>query len=543
MATPVEPAAPWTTVWPVVVAVLVGVLAAVRGRKHWWPLARRDKVWMAGLFAVALLVRLFVVPAWWRHTYDGHEAEYWDIFTGRRALSRGGTILYPSMQWLWWSLGRVLPHKPLVPVVVSVLVSSLAPVVLAAGVKRWMGLGAAVVAGLVVALHPTHAAWGSSAYNVAIPSTLICGVFWSTSVLSSQRVPAPVVAWMGGACAVLAVATRLETVLLCVPAGLVVLCVWPDGVPARRALRGRVGLLGPLAGSAVLAALCAWPLLFPGELPGSGERGLSLAINWSWLAPLAPLNHRWALLLLACAWVSATVAAGRAVSLWMLGAVLSHGVLCTFDDYGDRHALLMLPALAVTAGGLVDHPRGWPRWLGGALVIMLLAGCTAGLIDLRKRYYGSEEAFAAVLEDAPWSSLPRWSAAQAKLTENGGQCGWINEDPRVSPAPQRSHFNLLDPTEAASLRGDNGCLRWCLDLQDWRWSSRGVRDRALRTAHLYELRPVAVVEESSLGYACLLMELGPRTRATLGLHAAPGPTSPPSLLDDNGAAGRHPTLP
>ena len=73
-----------------------------------------------------------------------------------------------------------------------------------------------------------------------------------------------------------------------------------------------------------------------------------------------------------------------------------------------------------------------------------------------------------------------------------------------------SHFNVLDAAEAEALRGEGGCLRWCADVQDWRWSSRGVADRARRMHRLYELTPVAVVSEPASGYACLVWEVGPR---------------------------------
>jgi hypothetical protein len=89
-------------------------------------------------------------------------------------------------------------------------------------------------------------------------------------------------------------------------------------------------------------------------------------------------------------------------------------------------------------------------------------------------------------------------------------CGWVVEDHRVRRGPVRSHFNLLEPSEVAQLRGSEGCLLWCKDVQDWRWSSRSVSDRAQRLEHLFELQPVAVVVEPNSGYACLAMQIGSR---------------------------------
>ena len=153
--------------------------------------------------------------------------------------------------------------------------------------------------------------------------------------------------------------------------------------------------------------------------------------------------------------------------------------------------------------GLAAAHRERPSWEGLVGAGVLLVFCVLGLGDMRDRFYGSEERYAELLTaDDEWSQLPRWSAEQAR-----SDCGWISEDPRVAPVPQRSHFNLIDPAEAESLRQGDGCLRWCVDVQDWRWSSRGVRDRALRTVRLFDMKPVAVVEEAGSGYACLVMEL------------------------------------
>ena len=139
------------------------------------------------------------------------------------------------------------------------------------------------------------------------------------------------------------------------------------------------------------------------------------------------------------------------------------------------------------------------------MVLSVLWLSLPALAELRTRYYADEEDFVVLLSASPYDELPRWDAPP------GDDCGWIAEDPRVAMDPPRSHFNLLDPQEAATLRGEDGCLRWCLDIQDWRWSSRGVRDRGIRLRYLYALQPEAVVLERSSGYACLVMRVGERS--------------------------------
>jgi hypothetical protein len=98
-----------------------------------------------------------------------------------------------------------------------------------------------------------------------------------------------------------------------------------------------------------------------------------------------------------------------------------------------------------------------------------------------------------------------------------GSCALICEDGRVLPeGEQKSHFNLLDPEEERVLRKTHGCIQWLVGVQDARWSSRAVRDRAIRLEHLFEITPVAVVEGEDSGYVGLLVDVGKR-------HAGMGP--------------------
>ncbi len=536
---------PWETAWPAGAALLVVAVALGAGAWRHVEVHRRERGLAAAVLVVALVVRFFVVPAWTRHAYDGHEAEYWDLFRGARVPNRGGTVLYPSMQWLWWGLGRVLPAWPRLPVVLSAGVGSVGALLVGGMVRRLVAPWAGWVAAGLVALHPAHAAWSSSAYNVVLPQVFGAGVLWCGAVLATRRRAPRAVAWLGAGLFALTVATRLDAALVCVPAAMLVLLVAAPELGVGPWLRDRAALLPALAVGLALAGLAAWPLVFPGEVPGAGERALSFSVNVGWLAPYLPrLAGGWLLLAAAGAllagtrWPAATAALG-------VGAVLNHLALATFDDLGDRHALTALPAItfAVAAGAARLRAR-W-RVAGGAVAVVGGALLVAGLVDLRPRFYGAEEAYADRLATGPWADLPRWTAERARA-EDGGACGWVAEDPRVAGDPVASHFNLLVPEEAAALRGPTGCLRWCADVQDWRWSSRGVRDRARRVAHLYAVTPRAVVTEPDSGYACLVLDVG--RRRCCGADADPGGNGAPlsgvgSPEEDERAARPHPPLP
>ena len=539
--------APWETAWPAGVGLLLCLVAVLAGGWRWLRGDRREQATALLLFSAALAVRLVVIPAWSQHTYDGHEAEYFDLFRGVRQPNRGGTVLYPAMQWLWWGLGRVLPAWPRIPMVLMAAVGAAGSVVAGAVVRRLSTPTAGAIAGGLIALHPVHAAWSSSAYNVVLPWTLGAGVLWCGAVVGTSRRAPRSIAWLGAGLFVLTVATRMDAALVGLPAVLLVLTGRPAGMGWRAWLRDRLALVPALLVGLALAGSAAFPLVYPGEVPGAGERALSFSVNVGLVDFYQPTD--------AWTWLGLSVlGAGFAARRWpvvtgvlVVGVTANHVVLAAFDDLGDRHLLTGLVGIVWALGaGVAAAPWGWR--LGAPLLAAAVLVESGGLSDLRTRFYGSEEAHASVLGEEPWGGLPRWSVASAR-ERDGVPCGWVAEDPRVAADPVASHFNLLDPTEAAGLRGPDGCLRWCADVQDWRWSSRGVRDRAVRLAHLYALRPVAVVEEPRSGYGCLVFEVGARTCCGAakdpgdprGTPAASAGVAPPE--NDVRAAFPHPPLP
>jgi hypothetical protein len=407
--------------------------------------------------------------------------------------------MVPAMQWMWWLLGHVLPAWPKLPVLLMTVVSvgSIGAASGAMGILAGRTVGWLVAAMLVV--HPAHAAWSSSAYNVMIPH-FFASVAMLAVALSVRRDPEDSsLRWLCATSLVLSVATRMDSGTV----GLLVV-MWalthrPAGSTLKKQLRSWVG---PGVGTLVMAAACIWPMLWPGSLPGSGERALSLAINLTFFEPYFP---RLGALGLCVGLVAAVIAVRRRpeTAVPLLLAIISHHVLmATFDDFGERHTLVVAPFIAGLFGyAVVWSPRIGPWLFGTGMVVAMV-----GLQDQASRYYGSETDFISVLDSPPWADLPRLDLAQARDPD----CGWVAEDARVAANPVVSHFNILRPAEEAEHRGSSGCLQWCADIQDWRWSSRGVRDRALRLAHLFELSPSHVVADPSTGYACLVMDVGHR---------------------------------
>jgi len=481
---------PWKTVWPNAIAAVMALAGAVGLRRQ----LRPDAALLA-ILALALLARVVLVPIG-QHQFDGHEAEYLDLWMGRRALTQGGTLLYPAMQWLYAGLGRVLPWEQ-GPVVVSLAASLLSIAALKGLVERLYSREAALVGAGVMVLWGNHIFWSSSAYNVMLPHALSLVALWALACWSRGAPP-----WasglLAGGCAALAVGMRLESILVA-PLGLALLALFRP--------RGWAGVLG-LLGGVVLGSLSAWYVLLPGHPPGSGQRAIAFAMNVGLLDYFAPFNRPVSWLLFALALCLALRKSWRLPAVLTLFAIGTHLASATFDDYGFRHLLTAGAALAAVLGALVTLPvhGRWPALglLGGLLVWDAL--------DVRERYYATEQAFEASLPE-----LPVWGL------DDLGECTLICEDHRVVPeGEQLSHFNLLDEDEHRRM-AEEGCIHWLVGVQDHRWSSRAVRDRALRLQALYELESRAVVKDPASGYVGWVVEVGERrTPRPWNLSPSPG---------------------
>lgn len=467
-----HPLRPLLDAWPAAVALLL-LVATVR--------VRRPRAAFLAWAAIALGVRLWVVPAWAAHGWEGHEAWYWELFSGERAPSQGDTVLYPAMQALWWGLGRLLPHDPRVPVVLMALVGTAAAGALAGAVGRQAGRHAGWMAAAILALHPVQAAWSSSAYPVILPHLFGC--------LALYRVADGGRGLAAGAALALAVSTRLDA------------AVWiaPVAVLANRRQWPGLGLGVLLAGAA------AWPVLAQGDLPGTAAWARVWGPNLLATAPFQPFDRGVGLAAFLLSAVVSWRIRPRAALGFLLTLPVTWLLMAAFVDEGERHALHALPAFAWAFGagtvGLVQRLRWrrlalFPAGLGVAV-------CALGLADLRKRYYGDTAAFLDALGAAPFSALPRRTDPFA-LDLASRDCGWVDE---AGPRAGHTALDLLDPQVAARLRVD-GCLRWCYDLDDWRWSSRAVHSRARRIAELYRLTPEAVLRDPTTGYTCLLLWVG-----------------------------------
>ena len=429
-------------------------------------IAPRHWVGLAGVLLLALWVRACLLPAFGRHGWEGHEAEYLAVFRGDW---QGGwsTRVVPLLGWIYTGLGTLTqaPEALLVLALVAGLASIFNLMLL---VHRQVGPGAALLAGGLVALCGNHAFWSSSAYNVMLPhALLVAGLAvlirggWGALLGSGVLLGA-------------AAAGRVELLVFCLPAALL--------------LRGR-GWLERIAWVAIIAmvfGLCALPMATQGAHPQGLWEQLPDALRINLLLPvfLQPFTA-WPALLLASLFAAvATWRCPRPASFWLTVLVLGQTSGAAFADSGFRQALTpvvalcVLQALGVQALWRLGAQRsGAARWLPQAAAVLgmgvLVSLLALDSVDVAQRYYAPAPGLIAELEAA---SSNTFDASQDP------DCQEINTSPARADGE-------LGPFE---VRHWDRCWLWVEDFQHRRWTSLGVHDRSRRMHHSFELTPLGM---------------------------------------------------
>ncbi|MCP4871769.1 MAG: hypothetical protein GY898_23940 [Proteobacteria bacterium] len=427
----------------------------------------------------------------------GHEADYYECFTGRQSPSNAhgykAYVSYPILRWGYWVIGRIVGQDsgPVPLMAVNAIARGIGVFAfgwLAAALARRSEVG--VAAGVLLALHPIHAFWGAAFFHVAIPWTgmavclLLSVLAWRTGEMCLLLAAA--------ASGCMVVSVRVEWGLLAPCLALLLF----GGLGARWGRHARVRTPGFWIAPLALVALWVPSLLASGGaiteqggyhdasgyLASIGRQGLWVAVfapwHWPWMGALVAFGlHRWG---------SDPDVGWRGPASLIGFVLLGHIGLATFNDYGYRHALL--PTIAVLLGAsfaasaLLEEgrTRAVAAVLGGTAVLTSLVG----LADAWTRYYASEEAFMERVPGFQGAELPA-----AKLED--GTCYLVTDNERLwSMGLSGSHFNLMDPGEAVwHWREHDGCVLWLLDRSQWRWDSLGPRDRADKLRYWFSWEP------------------------------------------------------
>ncbi len=447
-----------------------------------------------GLAAVAICA--FWFPTFERFVPLGHEASYSECLLGESTPSAAHGwqpyVTYPVLRWGYWALGGLFGRGDLsVALAFNMGVRGLTVALfglLAHALFR--SRPAAVGAAALLTLHPTHAFWGTGIYNVAIPCFFVV-----LCMLQS------VLAWRTGSRALLAaaatsgclvVATRVEWGILA-PALALLLFVGLDRRWGRSEAVATPRFWGPTVGLVVAYGVSI--LAGAGALTTQG--GYHDALGYvetmarqAWILDfLAPLDTAWGVGLVALGTIVTWRAESARPALALLGfAVLAHCALATFNDFAYRHDLLpgfALLLLASRSGDWVGVGPPARRALAVGLLGATLASGGAGIAVNVDRYYATVEEFEAKAADFAGPELSH------EELESGG-CYLITDNERLwSMGLAGSHFNLMEPGEAAThWRDHGGCIYWLFDFTDWRVDGLAVRARALKLRRWFSWEPI-----------------------------------------------------
>ncbi len=412
-----------------------------------------------GAFCGIILCRwLYASPL--EQAVVGHSTQYLAVYEGMMPTV-GDSTCYPSLQILWWLLGRlslgVIPAQ-----LWSVFVAALSIVVLSSNKEKihWLPM-------VWFALLPEHMFWSNSIYNVVWPLGML--------VLALKFAELKRWNWLGIAMG-LSVAWRLETLLF-----------WGVLVAYIPFWDWRV-LLRCIGGTVLSLAL-----LYNIQVPGQGEYLESLKINWAFVS----YYRSFAVPLLLGLFCVSTKRLPLYIWLLLWG-LCHHGVLSTFNDFSSRHILVLA---VVIVHGLKDEYRN-------QLVYRIIWG---GSIAINVFFLWNNHG-PFTHENTEFDTyIHQQTQTNEQLTVSQAQsrgCAWIVEMKPFSEHPTqriRSHFNLLQPQEVTGLLRQYGCVDWCYTIQDWGWSELAVQDRATRLEYLYKWDNTAIVTSGDA--KCLLRSI------------------------------------
>lgn len=454
----------------------------------------------------AALIRLLVIPAWARHVYDGHEADYYDVWRGARSSVGEGYRASEWMVFLYRLLGPLLGGSGRALVVLQVMTSLVSLMWFWQWVRDLTGQErAGLWAVLLASLDPVLGFWASSAYNIQLPLT--CAVLSLAALERAIRRPAASLLGLSAVAFAASVAGRPESMLVALPLAWRCLpnfrrlCSAPSALPA---------LLGGLS-------LTLWPIL-------SGMKGMAGANSPDYMREM--FGQQWKLLLWFNPWGTPWLLAAlgvvgvlvvrmlareggwlRALALpgMLLGVIVSHQLAyALFDDYDYRHTLLPRLALMTLLALGMELSQGMEKAIPLATALAASTLLVHGLVDVRHRYYAGPEDF---YRHEPLLQ----TASYVNLDELRG-CIFVAEDLYYGRFARASHFELYTQRDWKKLTTrSNDCVLFVYDLENFQASSRSIDGRAHKVMALYRMELLGkVIDRQAEHYSLVYRVLGRR---------------------------------
>jgi alpha-tubulin suppressor-like RCC1 family protein len=459
-------------------------------------LGRPTAVAVVAVGAAAAALSLTAFSPFERFEAIGHSASYADCFHGVRspdgAIEHWSTYTtYPLMRWLYWGLGVVFGREDLgVLLVFNAASRGVGVMLLGALAGLWTGRGsAAVLAAVLLAVHPVHAFWGAGIFNLSIPLTaaLLC----CTQAVAAWRTGSGVLLAAAAASGCLAVAGRVEWGLLAPALGLLLLGL--DGPWGRHAAVRTRRFWAPTA--VVLGTVGVSVLPRGSALTNQGGYHdvsdylgvvLRQAGQLEWLGPVGTPQAVVAMLLGAGLALHRGQVRRRVLAGGFAFLAVTHFGLASFLDLGFRHALLpalgAILLLSLAAPAWMDRPSATsPReWIPALFVAATIAAAVPDLADWTHRYYMSEEDFEAI---------PSFGGASidAAAVEASG-CFLVTDNERLGDLGLAgSYYRLLEPPDAHALWEEHsGCVLWLYGFYDHRADGRVGYGRGVKLRRTFD---------------------------------------------------------
>ena len=396
--------------------------------------------------------------------FIGHESVYQELYHGKEWVE-GNTLTYPSMQIWWKGWGMLLGHAQWgIHAILLCTASMCIHIFYLILLRTTNSTSYSILGSALLLLHPEFASWMGHMYNIIPP--LFFALY--AQLLVNKQTQKEIL--FGALALSLAILMRIEYVLLA-PFFIVQVS------RKEKFMTSFIGL--------IFCGLGLLPIL--SEIPGEGERLLSFIINLPILSFWSP--DLWIIIpILLLGQDKRSIATGIFI-------LLLHAIFCTFNDYGTRHVLFVVPIII------------WSICMqkSSFTITILSLGIVWGRYERQQIYEASEEDFAQYIEET-YPSLPRMTLQQAKTDS----CAWIAEEEPFLSTPVRSHFNLYQPQEEQSLRKEYGCIQWCSTKEDWRWSPLGIQERGVRLQSLYAMEAISIIVQNES--RCILYNIGTRKR-------------------------------
>ena len=392
----------------------------------------------------------------------GHEGFYFELIQGLHPLQNHDTLHYPTQQVLYWMLHYVpIPNLVLFyPLLLATLVPIFFSILCSISIStqpKWPSFW------WMLSL-PAFLDWSCSFYNIIPP--LLFALLYIIGLQKNNSI----FAFFSGC---LLLGARIEWIVI------LPLLFW-SSISKQKKFMLTILL-------SMYFVFLLW--LFQQEIPGEGERIQAFWINIS-IIDFLDVYSGVGLILLPFAMIYQQSIPNKYCIYLLAWGMSVHIIMSTFNDYGSRHVFPIWLAI----GYILVHSRY--MWIPALLLHVVFC------IDHHRMHYASVELWHSHISHIE----PQYVISLTSIEEQ--KCARIAESETFQQFPVLSHFNIYNHDEYQSLLQKYGCVYWCLEYDQWRWTSLGISDRNYRINKLYKTKMLGIMKEKE--EQCVLYDVQER---------------------------------